>query len=77
MKKICVIAALSIFVLAGVSAVGKRIPLPVLRVITGLNEPRQAISYSATPGQAYVLNADLSVTIIDYANGQIVANIPE
>lgn len=49
----------------------------VLRVITGLNEPRQAISYSATPGQAYVLNADLSVTIIDYANGQIVANIPE
>lgn len=47
----------------------KRIPLPVLRVITGLNEPRQAISYSATPGQAYVLNADLSVTIIDYANG--------
>ena len=49
----------------------------MMRVITGLNEPRQAISYSATPGQPYVLNADLSVTIIDYANGQIVANIPE
>ena len=51
--------------------------LEVERSITGLNEPRQAIEYSQTEGQAYVLNADLSITIIDYLNGEIVDNIAE
>ena len=49
--------------------------LEVLRTITGLNEPRQAIKYSATDGLAYVLNADLSITIIDFHKGEIVENI--
>ncbi len=49
--------------------------LEVLRTITGLNEPRQAIKYSTKEGQAYVLNADLSITVIDYLKGEILENI--
>lgn len=49
--------------------------LEVLRTIEGLNEPRQAIVYSSEDGKAYVLNADLSISIIDYVNGQVLETI--
>lgn len=43
----------------------------VIRTIQGLKAPRQAIGLSQTADQAYVLNEDLSVAIIDYQKGII------
>lgn len=43
----------------------------VIRTIRGLKAPRQAIGLSQTADQAYVLNEDLSVAIIDYQKGII------
>ncbi|MEG2511539.1 MAG: cytochrome D1 domain-containing protein, partial [Bacilli bacterium] len=51
--------------------------LEVKNTIVGLNEPRQAIVYSSEEGQAYVLNADLSISIIDYISGNVIYNIVE
>ena len=51
--------------------------LEVKRVIGGLNEPRQAIVYSKEAGKAYVLNADLSISVIDYATGKVIDRIVE
>lgn len=49
--------------------------LEVTSTITGFDEPRQAIVYSSNPNQAYVLNKDLSISLIDYAEGNIVKTI--
>lgn len=49
--------------------------LEVVRTITGLNEPRQAIVYGLKNGQAYVLNADLSISIVDYNEGKVLEKI--
>ena len=49
--------------------------LEVKRVISGLNEPRQAIVYSKEAGKAYVLNADLSISVIDYTAGKVIDRI--
>ncbi len=49
--------------------------LEVKRTIEGLKEPRQAIVYSQNEGQAYVLNEDLSISVIDYLNGSILRKI--
>lgn len=46
--------------------------LEVKSTITGLDAPRQAISYSkANEGKAYVLNGDLSIAVVDYVNNKI------
>lgn len=48
----------------------------VLRTIKGFDEPRQAIVYSAsTENKAYVLNKDLSVSVVDYSKGEILETI--
>lgn len=47
----------------------------VIRTINGLKAPRQAITVSQTDNQAYVLNEDLSVSIIDYQKGIILDTI--
>lgn len=47
----------------------------VIRTINGLKAPRQAIAVSQTDNQAYVLNEDLSVSIIDYQKGIILDTI--
>lgn len=49
--------------------------LEVVRTIEGFKEPRQAIVYSSEDGKAYVLNADLSISIIDYVDGKILDTI--
>lgn len=49
--------------------------LEVILTIGGFDEPRQAIIFSSNNGQAYVLNKDLSISLIDYINGTIVKNI--
>lgn len=49
--------------------------LEVKLSIEGFNEPRQAIVYSSTEGQAYVLNADLSISVVDYVKGEIIDTI--
>lgn len=47
----------------------------VIRTIKGLKAPRQAIAISQTDDQAYVLNEDLSVSLIDYQKGTILETI--
>jgi len=42
-----------------------------LSVIGGFNEPRQAIVFSKDGQQAYVLNRDLSVSVVDTRQGKI------
>ena len=49
--------------------------LTVKLTIGGFDEPRQAIKYSTNDGQAYVLNKDLSISLIDYIQGSILKNI--
>lgn len=49
--------------------------LEVVKTIEGLNEPRQAIIYSQGDGKAYVLNADLSISVVDYNEGKILDTI--
>ncbi len=49
--------------------------LEVTSTITGFDEPRQAIVYSSNPNQAYVSNKDLSISLIDYAEGNIIKTI--
>lgn len=50
--------------------------LEVQRTITGFSEPRQAIVYSKSNAEhAYVLNADLSISVIDYQEGVILETI--
>lgn len=50
--------------------------LTIDRTVRGLDGPRQAIVYStANPGRAYILNADLSVSVIDYHDNTIVKTI--
>lgn len=38
----------------------------LIKTINGLDEPRQAIIYSKTPGKIYVLQKDLSIAIVNY-----------
>lgn len=49
--------------------------MQVKKTITGFNEPRQAITYSQESDKAYVLNKDLSISIINYNTGIIIENI--
>ena len=43
--------------------------------ISGLNEPRQAIAFSADNAHAYVLNRDLSVAVVDRAKNAVVSTM--
>lgn len=47
----------------------------VVRTIKGLKPSRQATGFSQIGDYAYLLNDDLSVTIIDYQKGTVVENI--
>jgi DNA-binding beta-propeller fold protein YncE len=38
----------------------------LIKTIRGFNEPRQAIVYSKTQGQIYVLQKDLSIAVVNY-----------
>ncbi len=49
--------------------------LEVISTIEGLDEPRQAIVYSSNDNKAYVLNKDLSISLIDYSEGNIIKTI--
>jgi DNA-binding beta-propeller fold protein YncE len=43
----------------------------VVATVTGLNEPRQAIVFSADNTTVYALNRDLSVAVIDRASNAV------
>lgn len=45
----------------------------LIKTIDGLDEPRQAILYSETPGKLYVLQKDLSIAEVNY-HGKDIAN---
>lgn len=48
----------------------------VIGTVKGLDAPRQAIVFSrVNPGCAYVLNADLSLSLIDYRNCTVISTI--
>ena len=49
--------------------------LKVVATVTGLNEPRQAIAFSADNAHAYVLNRDLSVAVVDRAKNAVVSTM--
>lgn len=49
--------------------------LKVVATVTGLNEPRQAIAFSADNAHAYVLNRDLSVAVVDRAKNAVISTM--
>ena len=49
--------------------------LKVVATVTGLNEPRQAIAFSADNAHAYVLNRDLSVAVVDRTKNAVVSTM--
>lgn len=69
------------FILAGnkssnnISVIDVNNGYTVINTVEGLKEPRQAIVYSNTAGEAYVLNKDLSIAKIDYQTGSIIEEI--
>lgn len=42
----------------------------LLKVISGFNEPRQAILYSKSLGKIYVLQKDMSIGVVNYLQKQ-------
>ena len=43
----------------------------LIKTIYGLDEPRQAIIYSKMPGKIYVLQKDLSISVINYKDNTV------